>query len=115
MITLYGIPNCDTIRKARKWLTEHDQEYTFHDYRKDGVPKTALKNWCKQVGWETLLNRRGTTWRKLDDATKTSINQNRALTLMHEYPAMIKRPVLLDGKDLIVGFKADIYDEHFHG
>lgn len=114
MITLHGIPNCDTIRKTRKWLSEHDLEYTFHDYRKDGVPKTALKNWCSELGWETVLNRRGTTWRKLDEKTKSSINQAQALKLMFKYPAMIKRPILVDGDTLILGFKAENYAEHFN-
>ena len=114
MLTLHGIPNCDTIRKARKWLTEHDLDYTFHDYRKDGVPKTALKKWCAELGWEKVLNRRGTTWRKLDEKTKSSINQSKALQLMQEHPAMIKRPLLVDGDDLILGFKAENYSEHFN-
>lgn len=114
MLTLHGIPNCDTIRKARKWLTEHDLDYTFHDYRKDGVPKTALKKWCAELGWEKVLNRRGTTWRKLDEKTKSSINQSKALQLMQEHPAMIKRPLLVDGDDLILGFKAEHYAEHFN-
>ncbi len=114
MITLYGIPNCDTIRKARNWLREHDLEYHFHDYRKVGVPKTALKHWCNELGWEQILNRRGTTWRKLDEKTKSSIDQTSALKLMQEYPAMIKRPILVNDKTLVLGFKPENYAEHFN-
>jgi Spx/MgsR family transcriptional regulator len=104
MIKMYGIPNCDTIKKARKWLEAHGLEYEFHDYKKAGVPETELKKWVKKVGWETLFNRRGTTWRKLDDKTKDSINESSAIKLMLAQPSIIKRPVLVSGKTLLVGF-----------
>ncbi len=104
MIKMYGIPNCDTIKKARKWLDAHGVEFEFHDYKKAGVPETDLKKWSKQVGWEVLLNRRGTTWRKLDDKTKDSINEAAAIKLMLAQPSIIKRPVLVAGKTVLVGF-----------
>lgn len=109
MIKLYGIPNCDTIKKARKWLKDNAVDYEFHDYKKLGVPEKELKNWVKQVGWETLLNKRGTTWRKLDDDTKNSVNEKSAVQIMLENPSIIKRPVLVTGKALLVGFSADEY------
>ena len=109
MITLYGIPNCDTIKKARKWLKDNDVDYEFHDYKKLGVPEKALKNWVKQVGWETLLNKRGTTWRKLDDNTKNSIDEKSAIQIMLANPSIIKRPVLIKGQILLVGFSTNDY------
>ena len=112
MITLYGIPNCDTMKKARKWLDEHGIEYHFHNYKKDGVPEKKLRQWVKQLGWETLLNRRGTTWRKLDESVKNSIDEATAVKIMLDNPSIIKRPVLENGDTLLVGFKEDEYSEH---
>lgn len=109
MITLYGIPNCDTIKKARKWLSDNGKDYSFHDYKKQGVPEKELRNWVKQLGWETLLNKRGTTWRKLDEATKNSVNEASAIQIMLDNPSIIKRPVLSSGKTLLVGFSAEEY------
>lgn len=109
MITLYGIPNCDTIKKARKWLKDNNVDYTFHDYKKLGVPEKELTTWVKKIGWEILLNKRGTTWRKLDEAIKESVNKNTAIQIMLENPSIIKRPVLVKGKNILVGFKADEY------
>ena len=109
MIKLYGIPNCDTIKKARKWLKDNGVDYEFHDYKKLGVPEKELKNWVKQVGWETLLNKRGTTWRKLDDNTKNSVDEKSAIQIMLANPSIIKRPVLIDNKNILVGFKTDEY------
>lgn len=109
MIKLYGIPNCDSIKKARKWLTENCVEYEFHDYKKLGVPEKELKNWARQVGWEILLNKRGTTWRKLDDATKDSLNEKSAMQIMLDNPSIIKRPVLTKEKTLLVGFSIESY------
>jgi len=109
MITLYGIPNCDTIKKARKWLKDNGVDYEFYDYKKQGVPEKELKAWVKQVGWETLLNKRGTTWRKLDDDTKNSADEKSAIQIMLENPSIIKRPVLVKGKVLLVGFSTDDY------
>lgn len=111
MTTLYGIPNCDTIKKARKWLSDQEIDYEFHDYKKAGITSAALNKWCKQVDWEILLNKRGTTWRKLPDAVKESVNKTRAIKLMVEQPSMIKRPVLVHCDQLLVGFDADSYTE----
>lgn len=113
MIKIYGIPNCDTIKKAKKWLTDNNIEFEFHDYKKKGITKSKLKDWCKEVDWETLLNRRGTTWRKLDDATKDGINKTSAIDIMAENTSIIKRPVIETGKDILVGFSIDTYEEAF--
>lgn len=107
---VYGIPNCDTIKKARQWLQAHELEYQFHDYRKDGVDASQLQQWARQVGWESLLNRRGTTWRKLDEKTRDSINESSAIKIMLEHPAIIKRPVLVTGKKILVGFNEAEYN-----
>ena len=109
MITLYGIVNCDTIKKARKWLSDNGKDYSFHDYKKQGVPEKELRRWVKQLGWETLLNKRGTTWRKLDEATKASVDETSAIQIMLDNPSIIKRPVLSSDKTLLVGFSEDEY------
>ena len=111
MIKIYGIPNCDTIKKARRWLDSHNVEYTFHDYKKSGVPDKKLKKWEESVGWETLLNRRGTTWQKLDDKIKSNISAKSALKVMFDNPSAIKRPILESGKKLLVGFNEKDYEE----
>ena len=106
---IYGIKNCDTMKKARAWLDDRGVNYDFHDYKAAGAPKEKLKTWTSELGWETLLNRAGTTFRKLPDAEKEGLNERKALALMLEQPSMIKRPVLeIDGK-LLVGFKPEIY------
>lgn len=110
---LYGIPNCDTIKKARKWLESHEIAYDFHDYKKAGVDEGLLRGWIGELGWETLLNKAGTSFRKLPDADKENIDAEKALALMLANPSMIKRPVLDDGKRKIVGFKPDIYESAF--
>jgi arsenate reductase len=107
--TIYGIKNCDTMKKARAWLDGHGVAYEFHDYKTAGAPKEKLKAWCDELGWETLLNRAGTTFRKLPEADKEGLNERKALALMLEQPSMIKRPVLEVGGKLFVGFKPDIY------
>lgn len=113
MTTLYGIKNCDTIKKARKWLTDNGIEYQFHDLRGDGIDQASIENWIQQAGWETVLNRRGTTWRKLDSSIQESTDQDNVSALLVEYPAMIKRPVLdLDGT-ITIGFKAANYQAIF--
>ena len=109
-ITLYGIPNCDTVKKARSYLDGRGIAYTFHDYKKAGVEEADLRRWAKQVGWEVLLNKAGTTFKKLPDADKADIDEAKAIALMVANPSMIKRPVVEGGKKLLVGFKADIYD-----
>ena len=107
--TIYGIKNCDTMKKARAWLDSHGVAYEFHDYKTEGVAKDQLKRWSDQVGWETLLNRAGTTFRKLPDGDKEGLNERKAIALMQEQPSMIKRPVLEAGSKLLVGFKPEIY------
>jgi len=111
MIKLYGIPNCDTIKKARKWLADNSLEYEFHDYKKQGVPEKELSKWIKQASWELLLNKRGTTWRKLDEETKNSIDITSATQIMLDNPSIIKRPVLTQNKALLIGFKEEEYSQ----
>jgi arsenate reductase len=111
MITLYGIPNCDTMKKARRLLDDNGVEYTFHDYKKLGVPEKNLRNWVKQAGWDTVLNRRGTTWRKLDDEVKDTVDAESAIQIMLENPSIIKRPVLESGGLLLVGFRESDYQQ----
>jgi arsenate reductase len=114
-ITIYGIKNCDTMKKARIWLDEHGIAYGLHDYKSEGIDKLSLQRWCKQVGWELLLNRAGTTFRKLDEAAKQDLDEAKAIALMLEQPSMIKRPVLdVDGV-LLVGFKPEVYTEALSG
>ena len=108
-ITIYGIKNCDTMKKARAWLDSHRVAYGFHDYKTEGIVKENLKRWCDELGWETLLNRAGTTFRKLPDGEKEGLNEGKALALMLAQPSMIKRPVLDLGGKLLVGFKPEIY------
>ena len=109
MITLYGIKACDTMKKARVWLDEQGIEYQFHDYKKEGIDDGRLRAWCDEHGWETILNRQGTTFRKLDDADKQAIDTSKAVALMQANPSMIKRPVLDTGSQRLVGFKPDQY------
>jgi len=109
-VHMYGIANCDTIKKAKKWLAEHDIDYVFHDYKKEGVDAALLQTWCAQVGWEVLLNKRGTTWRKLPDADKNELDESKAQGLLVEHASMIKRPVLLCGEHIEVGFSAAAYE-----
>jgi arsenate reductase len=108
-ITIYGIKNCDTMKKARAWLDGHGVTYDFHDYKTDGIAAGKLKAWSDELGWEALLNRAGTTFRKLPDGDKEGLNGKKALALMLAQPSMIKRPVLEVGGKLVVGFKADVY------
>ncbi len=112
-ITIHGIKNCDTMKKARTWLDEHDVAHDFHDYKAKGIDAATLDSWIGQVGWEVLLNKAGTTFKKLDDAQKEGLNAAMAKALMLEQPSMIKRPVLdVDGQ-LVVGFKPEIYQQTF--
>jgi arsenate reductase len=108
-LNLYGIANCDTVKKARNWLKDQGIEYTFHDYKKEGVDETRLRAWSQVLGWEALLNRRGTTWRKLDEAEKSPLDEARAIRIMLDHPSIIKRPLLDDGKRLTLGFKPEVY------
>ena len=113
MTTLYGIPNCDTVKKARTWLTDHGVDYTFHDFKKQGVPQPQIDAWLASVGWETLINRKGTAWRGLDDATKAAVVDTasaRAVALAS--PSVIKRPVVqwADGT-ITVGFTPERFEQ----
>jgi arsenate reductase len=109
-VTLYGIKNCDTMKKARAWLDQNGVAYAFHDYKTAGIERARLQMWCDSLGFETLLNRSGTTFRKLPDADKQGLDEARAIALMVEQPSMIRRPVLdLGGGRLLVGFKPDLY------
>jgi len=114
-ITIYGIKNCDTMKKARVWLDSHGAAYEFYDYKIAGAPKEKLKAWADEVGWETLLNRAGTTFRKLPDAEKEGLNERKALAVMLEQPSMIKRPVLDVGGKVLVGFKPEVYAKEVGG
>jgi arsenate reductase len=107
---LYGIPNCDTVRKARQWLETKGVDYTFHDFRKQGIEETRLADWCRQLGQENLLNQRGTTWRKLDATDRQGIDRQKAIALMQQHPALIKRPVLEYGKTLLCGFRPEAWE-----
>jgi arsenate reductase len=111
-ITIYGIKNCDTMKKAFAWLDKHGIDYEFHDYKKAGADKAQLERWSKKLGWETLINRAGTTFRKLPDKDKEGLTATKAMKLMLAQPSMIKRPVLdLGGGKLVVGFSPELYDE----
>ena len=108
-ITIYGIKNCDTMKKARGWLDTHQVRYEFHDYKIDGISAVLLKAWARRVGWEILLNRAGTTFRNLPEADKTELDESKAIALMLAQPSIIKRPVLAVSKALVVGFKPETY------
>jgi Spx/MgsR family transcriptional regulator len=112
-VTIYGIKACDTMKKARTWLDGHGVAHAFHDYKAQGVERSVLEGWARAVGWETLLNRAGTTFRKLPDADKAELDEAKAIQLMLAQPSMIKRPVLdVDGA-LVVGFKPENYAATF--
>ena len=113
-VTLYGIPNCDTIKKARNWLRDHRIDYQFHDYRKQGVDDALLQSMAAQLGWEHMLNRRGTTWRALPEAQKSQIDEASALRLMRDNPAMIKRPIMAYDNRLHIAFSDKQYQEIFN-
>lgn len=108
-VTVYGIKACDTMKKARTWLESHGVAYEFHDYKTAGIDRPRLESWAANVGWETLLNRAGTTFRKLPDADKQGLSEAKAIDLMLAQPSMIKRPVLDLGDRLLVGFKPEVY------
>jgi arsenate reductase len=108
-VTLYGIPNCDTVKKARVWLDQHGVAFDFHDYKKAGIDRLRLEAWVAEHGWETMLNRAGTTFRALPDADKADLNAGKAVALMLAQPSMIKRPVLDLGDRTLVGFKPELY------
>jgi Spx/MgsR family transcriptional regulator len=113
MTKIYGIKNCDTMKKARTWLDGHKVDYSFHDYKASGIDKPTLEGWANKVGWEILLNRAGTTFRKLPDADKGDLTEKKAIGLMLAQPSMIKRPVLEAKGKLTVGFKPEEYKKLF--
>ena len=110
-ITMYGIKNCDTIKKARRFLDSHNIDYHFHDYRTDGVDKKLLQNLIKKHGWESVVNKRGTTWRKLEESKREGLNDAKAVKLLLEHNSMIKRPILENGKTSLVGFDQTSYQD----
>ena len=107
MLVIYGIKNCDTMQKAFKWLDARGAAYRFHDYKAEGIDAARLRTWCDRLGWETVLNRAGTTFRKLPDADKQGLDAGKAVALMQAQPSMIKRPMIEVGGALIAGFKPD--------
>ena len=109
-LTLYGIKSCDTMKKARAWLDAHAVRYDFHDYKTRGIDRERLERWCREAGWEKLLNRGGTTFRKLPEADKADLDRRAALRLMLAHPSLIKRPVLEGDGRLLVGFKPEAYE-----
>ena len=114
MVTLYGIPNCDTVKKARTWLAEHHINYHFHDYKKMGINAEKLANWCQQLGWENVLNKKGLTYKKLDDTTKSQINNEAtAIEFMLKATSSIKRPIVETDKGLLLGFVVEQYEHAF--
>lgn len=112
-VEVFGIKNCDTMKKARTWLETHGVEYVFHDYKAEGVTKERLEAWIKELGWETVLNRAGTTFKALPDADKTGINPKKAVALMQAQPSMIKRPILVRDGAVMAGFKPETYAAFF--
>ena len=112
-VTIYGIKNCDTMKKARAWLDKHGVEYAFHDYKTTGIERERLEKWAKKAGWETLLNKSGTTFRKLPPKDQKVADAKKAVVLMMSQPSMIKRPVLEADGRLLIGFKPDLYERFF--
>lgn len=113
MTTLFGIPNCDTVKKARKWLEAAGIDHEFHDFRKDGLSASQVESWVEALGWETLVNKRSTTWKGLDDDVKQTLNDTNVVALVLENPTLIKRPLLDNGAQPQVGFKPAQYEELF--
>ena len=113
MTTLYGIKNCDTVKKARRWLDDNKIDYHFHDFRADGLEKTQIRDWVTELGWETLVNKRSTTWKALDDSLKATLNNQTIIDVIADAPTLIKRPLLDTGKQRRVGFKATDYEQLF--
>ena len=110
MLTFYGIPNCDTVKKARTWLDGRGVVYAFHDYKKAGIDEASLRRWTDRLGWETVLNRAGTTFRALSETDKTGLDQDKAIALMLAQPSMIKRPIVEGDGTLVAGFKPDLWE-----
>ncbi len=114
MITLYGIKNCDTVKRARQWLDDHGIEYQFHDFRTDGVDRAALQGWIAELGWENLVNRRSTSWKALDPAARAAMDAESAMTAILEQPTLIKRPLLDTGHERFTGFSSADYQKIFN-
>ena len=114
MITLYGIKNCDTVKKARIWLEQNNVDYRFHDFRADGLTAAQVKTWITEIGLEALINKRSTTWKELDETTKTHFNEANAATVISANPTLIKRPLLDTGKQKHIGFKDSEYTHIFN-
>lgn len=110
---MYGITNCDTIKKARQWLAQQQIDYQFHDYKKLGTDENQLKSWISEFGWETIVNKRGTSWRKLDEGTRAGMDAETALAVLQGNPSMIKRPIMDTGKQLVIGFSETEYQQIF--
>lgn len=115
MYTLYGIPNCDSVKKARTWLDQHNISYDFHDYKTQGITKAKLNSWCKQLGWENIFNKNSTTWKELEEAIHHSVtSQETAVPVMIEHTSIIKRPIIeKDGKIVAIRFNEGVYNEVF--
>ena len=109
-IILYGIPNCDTVKKARSWLEDREIVYAFHDYKKSGADADRIKAWCTAFGWETILNRAGTTYRKLPDTDKSGLDEAKAIGLMVGQPSMVRRPVVEHPSGILIGFKPEEWE-----
>ena len=114
MITLYGIKNCDTVKKARRWLDNHAIDYQFHDFREDGIEAKAVAQWLAELGWEAVVNKRSTTWKQLDKSAAQNMDETRAQSAIVEHPTLIKRPLLDTGKERFVGFSAERYQSIFN-
>lgn len=114
MVILYGIKNCDSVKKARVWLTENNVQFKFHDFRSDGLTESIIVNWLKRTEWELLLNRRGLTWRNLDACVKETINPSNIIDVLLEHPTLIKRPVLNYEEIVTIGFNTEIYEGIFN-
>ena len=113
MLILFGIKNCDSVKKARKWLDSYDIQYKYHDFRQDGIDRHKLEIWINTLGWESVLNRRSTSWKALDLKMKEQLDNQRAIELILKYPTLVKRPVIESSNILLVGFKLAEYAEHF--
>lgn len=113
MLKVFGIPNCGQVKKSQKWLVDHKIEFEFHDYKKQGITKKQLTDWCKIIGWDVLLNKRSRTWKELSEKDRSNLTQSKAITLMQQQPTLIKRPVIQKGKKIEVSFDSKIYTKQF--
>ena len=113
MIKIFGIKNCDTMKKAFRWLDDNNLEYSFHDYKKEGLDEATAKAWVDELGWENIINKRGTTWRKLDEETKGTMDNNNAVHIMMTQPSIIKRPLLVVKESIYLGFDAENYAKNY--